>query len=523
MKKQLILLFTLVLAYSSIAQNTKEDNYQTGVKIVNEVNGEGASKGLEAAFKSVSPDMVDYIIRYGFGEIYNRKGIDFKTKELLIIASLTTQANAKSQLKSHIKAALNLGVTPNEISETMILLSLYTGFPAANNGIFILKEVLEETNYTTSNHINTTQQLVKNWELNGFSMPESIVVSPTENWLYVSNVNQNSKGYISRISKDGKVENYKWVTGLNSPAGLALYQDKLYVGDGKELHIINVKNGKVVNSITSPDVVSLNDVVVSKNGQVFISDIASGKIFTLVNNKLEVWFQSPEIKHPNGLYIQNEDLVIANFGEELTLEISPDKFGSLYKVNLKDKTITRFKSSYQLGALDGLTAVNDGFLVTGGTVSDLFFINENTRQLIGNFPKGLADITIENNVLFTPVLFSNSIASYTLPSTISEAIPVNENWKRINTKEEYLKIAADYFYGDKDGQSVATHDGQIFGVFGGKVLTGTWDWKNNFFTRTSKIGDLDLGYDELVIEVTDTKMRLTLKQGKGMTVVYNKK
>jgi len=523
MKKQLILLFTLVLAYSSNAQNTKEDNYKTGVKIVNEVNGEGASKGLEAAFKSVSPDMADYIIRYGFGEIYNRKGIDFKTKELLIIASLTTQANAKSQLKSHIKAALNLGVTPDEISETMILLSLYTGFPAANNGIFTLKEVLEETNYTASKHINTTQQLVKNWELDGFSMPESIVASPTENWLYVSNVNQNNKGYISRISKDGKVDNYKWVTGLNSPAGLALCQDKLYVGDGKELHIINVKNGKVLNSITSPDVVSLNDVVVSKNGQVFISDIASGKIFTLVNNKLEVWFQSPEIKHPNGLYIQNEDLVIANFGEELTLEISPDKFGSLYKVNLKHKTITRFKSSYQLGALDGLTAVNNGFLVTGGTVSDLFFINENTRQLIGNFPKGLADITIENNVLFTPVLFNNSIASYTLPTTISKAIPVDENWKRINTKEEYLKIAADNFYGDKDGQSVATHDGQIFGVFGGKVLTGTWDWKNNFFTRTSKIGDIDLGYDELVIEVTDTKMRLTLKQGKGMTVVYNKK
>ena len=38
--------------------------------------------------------------------------------------------------------------TPDEISETMILLSLYTGFPAANNGIFALKEVLDETNYT---------------------------------------------------------------------------------------------------------------------------------------------------------------------------------------------------------------------------------------------------------------------------------------------------------------------------------------------------------------------------------------
>ena len=94
MKKYIILVLALSFSFASNAQNTKEDNYKTGVKIVNEVNGEDASKGLEAAFKSVSPDMADYIIRYGFGEIYNRPGLDFKTKELLIIASLTTQANA---------------------------------------------------------------------------------------------------------------------------------------------------------------------------------------------------------------------------------------------------------------------------------------------------------------------------------------------------------------------------------------------------------------------------------------------
>ena len=158
MKKRISLIVAICFTLTTIAQNTKEDNYKTGVKIVNEVNGERAAKGLEAAFKSISPDMADYIIRYGFGEIYNRPGLDFKTKELLIIASLTTQANAKSQLKSHIKAALNTGATPTEISETMILLSLYTGFPAANNGIFALKEVLEETNYTASSKTNETDK-----------------------------------------------------------------------------------------------------------------------------------------------------------------------------------------------------------------------------------------------------------------------------------------------------------------------------------------------------------------------------
>lgn len=420
MKKYIILVLALSFSFASIAQTTKEANYETGVKIVNEVNGEGAAKGLEAAFKSVSPDMAEYIIRYGFGEIYNRPGLDFKTKELLIIASLTTQANATSQLKSHMKAALNVGVTPNEISETMILLSLYTGFPAANNGIFALKEVLSEVNYTETAKTNATDTLTKNWELTGFSMPESIAASPTENWLYVSNVNKNEKGYISRITKDGKVDNYNWVTGLNNPAGLALYQDKLYVGDGTELHIIDVKKGKLIESISSKEAMALNDVAISKEGQVFVSDIASGKIFTLENNKLVVWFQAPEIMHPNGLFVDGDSLVIANFGTELSLSLTADKYGSMYKVNLKDKTFSMLKSTYQLGALDGLAVVKEGYLVTGGTVSDLFFVNDSTRRKIGTFPKGLADISIQGNTLYAPILFSDKIESFSLPMVYVE-------------------------------------------------------------------------------------------------------
>ena len=244
--------------------------------------------------------------------------------------------------------------------------------------------------------------------------------------MYVSNVNKNEKGYISRITKDGKVDDYKWITGLNNPAGLALYQDKLYVGDGTELHIIDVKKGKLVKSISSKEAMALNDVSISKDGQVFVSDIASGKIFTLENNKLVVWFQTPEIKHRNGVFIQDDNLVIANFGSELSLSLTPDKFGSMYKVNLIDKSFAMIKSSYRLGALDGLTAVKGGYLVTGGTVSDLFFINKDTRKRIATFPKGLADISIENNTLYAPILFSDKIESFSLPTDLSTSKIVDE-------------------------------------------------------------------------------------------------
>lgn len=60
------------------------------------------------------------------------------------MAALAAMGNVEPQLRVHINAAINVGVTPQEISEIMILMSLYAGFPSALNGTFALKEVLKE-------------------------------------------------------------------------------------------------------------------------------------------------------------------------------------------------------------------------------------------------------------------------------------------------------------------------------------------------------------------------------------------
>ncbi|MDC6364526.1 MULTISPECIES: carboxymuconolactone decarboxylase family protein [Flavobacteriaceae] len=69
---------------------------------------------------------------------------DKSIKEIAVVAALTAMGTATPQLKVHINAALNVGLTPEEISEIMILMSLYAGFPASLNGTFALKEVLEQ-------------------------------------------------------------------------------------------------------------------------------------------------------------------------------------------------------------------------------------------------------------------------------------------------------------------------------------------------------------------------------------------
>ncbi|WP_282087942.1 carboxymuconolactone decarboxylase family protein [Aquimarina algiphila] len=123
--------------------STKTERFNKGWDKLKEIDGEAGTSVIES-LKDISPDLGEYIIEYGFGDVYSRNILDNRTKEIAVVAALTAMGNAEPQLKVHINAALNVGVTSEEISEIMILMSLYSGFPSALNGTFALKEVLKE-------------------------------------------------------------------------------------------------------------------------------------------------------------------------------------------------------------------------------------------------------------------------------------------------------------------------------------------------------------------------------------------
>ena len=102
-------------------------------------------ENLEQTFKDISPDMAKFVIEYGFSDIFSRPALDFKHREMATIAALTAMGTAPSQLKFHIKAGLNIGVSQVEIREIMILMSVYAGFPSSINGTLTLIEVINET------------------------------------------------------------------------------------------------------------------------------------------------------------------------------------------------------------------------------------------------------------------------------------------------------------------------------------------------------------------------------------------
>ncbi|MFX8203601.1 carboxymuconolactone decarboxylase family protein, partial [Acinetobacter baumannii] len=80
-----------------------------------------------------SPDLGRYIVEFGFGDVYSRPGLTLREREIATIAALTALGNAAPQLKVHIAAGLNVGLTRQEITETILQMALYAGFPAALN------------------------------------------------------------------------------------------------------------------------------------------------------------------------------------------------------------------------------------------------------------------------------------------------------------------------------------------------------------------------------------------------------
>lgn len=99
---------------------------------------------LKSAYNDFSPELVKFTLEFGYADIFSRDNLDPKYRQIATIAALTALGTAQPQLKFHINAGLNIGLTETEIKEIMLLMTVYSGFPSAINGTNALKEVLTE-------------------------------------------------------------------------------------------------------------------------------------------------------------------------------------------------------------------------------------------------------------------------------------------------------------------------------------------------------------------------------------------
>ncbi len=117
----------------------EQTRFERGLAKLAEVDG-------QAGNDVVSPlgDLGKYIVEFAFGDIYSRDGLSLREREIAAIAMLTVLAGREPQLKVHIGAGLNVGLTPKEIEEIIIQTVPYSGFPTAINAFTTLKQMMVE-------------------------------------------------------------------------------------------------------------------------------------------------------------------------------------------------------------------------------------------------------------------------------------------------------------------------------------------------------------------------------------------
>jgi 4-carboxymuconolactone decarboxylase len=121
------------------AQTQAESRFDRGQRALSRIDGRAGEK-VVASLADIAPDFARYVIEFPFGDIYSRPDLGLRDREIATIAALTALGNAAPQLKVHIEAGLNVGLSRDEIVEIIMQMAVYAGFPAALNGLFAAKE-----------------------------------------------------------------------------------------------------------------------------------------------------------------------------------------------------------------------------------------------------------------------------------------------------------------------------------------------------------------------------------------------
>jgi 4-carboxymuconolactone decarboxylase len=120
-----------------------DDRFEKGMALRKSVLGAEHVDRTEAQKTDFDADYLCYITENAWGTIWTRPGLDKKTRHMLTIAMLAALGK-HDELAMHIRATRNTGVTPDELREVLLHVSVYAGVPAANSAFAIAKRVYKE-------------------------------------------------------------------------------------------------------------------------------------------------------------------------------------------------------------------------------------------------------------------------------------------------------------------------------------------------------------------------------------------
>ncbi|MRT11798.1 4-carboxymuconolactone decarboxylase [Enterobacteriaceae bacterium RIT711] len=120
-----------------------EEQYQRGMEVRRAVLGDSHVDRTLSQLTPLNEEFQDFITRYAWGDIWTRPGLERHTRSMITIAMLIA-LNREAELKMHLRAAFNNGVTRDELKELIMHSALYCGLPAANATMHLAQQVFDE-------------------------------------------------------------------------------------------------------------------------------------------------------------------------------------------------------------------------------------------------------------------------------------------------------------------------------------------------------------------------------------------
>lgn len=120
---------------------TQDELYEAGMAVRRQVLGDAWVDRATANANEFTADFQEFITRYAWGAVWTRDGLDRRTRSFITLALLAGLGRAE-ELPLHVRGALNNGLTPDEIKETLLHTAVYAGVPAANTAFAVAKDTL---------------------------------------------------------------------------------------------------------------------------------------------------------------------------------------------------------------------------------------------------------------------------------------------------------------------------------------------------------------------------------------------
>lgn len=265
-------------------------------------------------------------------------------------------------------------------------------------------------------------ELTEVWRLEeALDMPESVAYDAGQDALYVTNIvgspsEKDGEGYLTKVSTDGEVITEQWVSGLNAPKGIAVHDGRVYVADIDELVEIDAADGSIIDRYAAPEANFLNDVAIDSEGRVYVSGSNTSSIYRLSDGDFSIWLQGPEIAAPNGLYAEEDYLIVA------ACTFAGEEKGSrrhFQYISYDDQSAAIPRGNSPMGNIDGIKPDGSGgyFITEWGPGTLSHYSPETGVTQLRELGQGAADLEylIDDQTMFVPIMMSHSLVAFTHP------------------------------------------------------------------------------------------------------------